>query len=153
MFGSTTLSTSKLIGSAGIIISDTWNQWNHDMPLTPSVRVQEYNKNDPSNIYRPWGFQPGHQKLCWNEVLGLPSCCKESGRLALYEFLRHGNAFLKIGTSIWTPSCFSLRYVKRQVANSEAKQILHFLFRSHFLFCKTFFGPPNNPWFFFPSFS
>ncbi|CAJ1371331.1 unnamed protein product [Effrenium voratum] len=21
----------------------------------------EYNKNDPSNIYRPWGFQPGHQ--------------------------------------------------------------------------------------------
>ena len=23
----------------------------------------EYNKNDPSNIYRPWGFQPGHQQL------------------------------------------------------------------------------------------
>ncbi|CAE7634963.1 yihS, partial [Symbiodinium necroappetens] len=21
----------------------------------------EYNKNDPTNIYRPWGFQPGHQ--------------------------------------------------------------------------------------------
>ncbi|CAK9105421.1 unnamed protein product [Durusdinium trenchii] len=21
----------------------------------------DYNKNDPSNIYRPWGFQPGHQ--------------------------------------------------------------------------------------------
>ena len=25
--------------------------------------AQEYNKNDPSNIYRPWGFQPGHQLL------------------------------------------------------------------------------------------
>ncbi|CAE7198741.1 yihS [Symbiodinium natans] len=23
--------------------------------------TQEYNKNDPTNIYRPWGFQPGHQ--------------------------------------------------------------------------------------------
>jgi mannose/cellobiose epimerase-like protein (N-acyl-D-glucosamine 2-epimerase family) len=21
----------------------------------------DYNKNDPTNIYRPWGFQPGHQ--------------------------------------------------------------------------------------------
>lgn len=28
----------------------------------------EYNKNDPSNIYRPWGFQPGHQSE-WSKNL------------------------------------------------------------------------------------
>ena len=33
--------------------------WEH---YTSEFEVDwEYNKNDPTNIYRPWGFQPGHQ--------------------------------------------------------------------------------------------
>lgn len=28
----------------------------------------EYNKDDPKNIYRPWGFQPGHQTE-WSQLL------------------------------------------------------------------------------------
>ena len=28
----------------------------------------EYNKNDPKNLYRPWGFQPGHQTE-WAKLL------------------------------------------------------------------------------------
>ena len=28
----------------------------------------EYNKNDPKNLYRPWGFQPGHQTE-WTKLL------------------------------------------------------------------------------------
>jgi len=33
--------------------------WEH---YTPSFEVDwEYNKDDPANMYRPWGFQPGHQ--------------------------------------------------------------------------------------------
>lgn len=30
----------------------------------------EYNKDDPKNIYRPWGFQPGHQTE-WSQLLVL----------------------------------------------------------------------------------
>jgi len=28
----------------------------------------QYNKNDPKNLYRPWGFQPGHQTE-WSKLL------------------------------------------------------------------------------------
>jgi len=31
----------------------------------------EYNKNDPTNIYRPWGFQPGHQNEWAKNLLNI----------------------------------------------------------------------------------
>uniref|UniRef100_A0A7S4PU47 N-acylglucosamine 2-epimerase n=1 Tax=Alexandrium monilatum TaxID=311494 RepID=A0A7S4PU47_9DINO len=31
----------------------------------------EYNKNDPTNIYRPWGFQPGHQSEWAKNLLNI----------------------------------------------------------------------------------
>ncbi|MBN7820264.1 AGE family epimerase/isomerase [Bowmanella yangjiangensis] len=40
--------------------------WEH---YTPSFQPDwEYNKNDPKNLYRPWGFQPGHQTE-WTKLL------------------------------------------------------------------------------------
>jgi len=32
---------------------------------------KEYNKNDPTNIYRPWGFQPGHQNEWAKNLLNI----------------------------------------------------------------------------------
>merc|ERR550537_1135975 len=31
----------------------------------------EYNRNDPTNIYRPWGFQPGHQNEWAKNLLNI----------------------------------------------------------------------------------
>ena len=31
----------------------------------------DYNKTDPTNIYRPWGFQPGHQAEWAKNLLNL----------------------------------------------------------------------------------
>lgn len=40
--------------------------WEH---YTPSFQPDwEYNKDDPKNLYRPWGFQPGHQTE-WTKLL------------------------------------------------------------------------------------
>lgn len=40
--------------------------WEH---FTPSFAPDwDYNKNDPKNLYRPWGFQPGHQTE-WAKLL------------------------------------------------------------------------------------
>jgi mannose/cellobiose epimerase-like protein (N-acyl-D-glucosamine 2-epimerase family) len=40
--------------------------WEH---FTPDLDVDwEYNKEDPKNLYRPWGFQPGHQTE-WAKLL------------------------------------------------------------------------------------
>ncbi|GAA6204291.1 AGE family epimerase/isomerase [Thalassotalea sp. SU-HH00458] len=40
--------------------------WEH---FTPSFEPDwDYNKNDPKNLYRPWGFQPGHQTE-WAKLL------------------------------------------------------------------------------------
>ncbi len=40
--------------------------WEH---YTPQFQLDlEYNKNDPKNLYRPWGFQPGHQTE-WAKLL------------------------------------------------------------------------------------
>lgn len=40
--------------------------WEH---FTPEMEVDwEYNKDDPKNLYRPWGFQPGHQTE-WTKLL------------------------------------------------------------------------------------
>ncbi|MGB1198037.1 MAG: AGE family epimerase/isomerase [Thalassotalea sp.] len=40
--------------------------WEH---YTPEFQPDwEYNKNDPKNLYRPWGFQPGHQTE-WTKLL------------------------------------------------------------------------------------
>jgi mannose/cellobiose epimerase-like protein (N-acyl-D-glucosamine 2-epimerase family) len=40
--------------------------WEH---FTPDLEIDwEYNKDDPKNLYRPWGFQPGHQTE-WSKLL------------------------------------------------------------------------------------
>ncbi|PKH33622.1 AGE family epimerase/isomerase [Shewanella sp. ALD9] len=40
--------------------------WEHyDLQWQPDL---EYNKNDPKNLFRPWGFQPGHQTE-WAKLL------------------------------------------------------------------------------------
>ncbi|CAL1135972.1 unnamed protein product [Cladocopium goreaui] len=44
---------SKLAAKGGGFV---WEHYTVDFEID-----WEYNKNDPSNIYRPWGFQPGHQ--------------------------------------------------------------------------------------------
>lgn len=43
--------------------------WEH---YTADLEVDwEYNRNDPSNIYRPWGFQPGHQSEWAKNLLNI----------------------------------------------------------------------------------
>jgi len=40
--------------------------WEH---FTPGFGIDwDYNKSDPKNLYRPWGFQPGHQTE-WTKLL------------------------------------------------------------------------------------
>ncbi len=40
--------------------------WEH---FTPELAIDwDYNKDDPNNLYRPWGFQPGHQTE-WAKLL------------------------------------------------------------------------------------
>eukprot|EP00421_Protoceratium_reticulatum_P021201 CAMPEP_0168396032 /NCGR_PEP_ID=MMETSP0228-20121227/20347_1 /TAXON_ID=133427 /ORGANISM="Protoceratium reticulatum, Strain CCCM 535 (=CCMP 1889)" /LENGTH=105 /DNA_ID=CAMNT_0008409477 /DNA_START=12 /DNA_END=326 /DNA_ORIENTATION=+ len=40
--------------------------WEH---YTKAFEVDwEYNRDDPKNLYRPWGFQPGHQ-IEWTKNL------------------------------------------------------------------------------------
>lgn len=40
--------------------------WEH---YTPAFDIDwEYNRDDPKNLYRPWGFQPGHQTE-WSKLL------------------------------------------------------------------------------------
>lgn len=40
--------------------------WEH---FTPEFGIDwDYNKDDPKNLYRPWGFQPGHQTE-WTKLL------------------------------------------------------------------------------------
>ncbi|MEX1214475.1 AGE family epimerase/isomerase [Saccharospirillum sp.] len=40
--------------------------WEH---YTPDFSIDwDYNKDDPKNLYRPWGFQPGHQTE-WTKLL------------------------------------------------------------------------------------
>lgn len=40
-----------------------WEHYNKDLTLD-----WDYNKDDPRNLYRPWGFQPGHQTE-WSKLL------------------------------------------------------------------------------------
>ncbi len=40
--------------------------WEH---FTPRLDIDwDYNRDDPKNLYRPWGFQPGHQTE-WSKLL------------------------------------------------------------------------------------
>ena len=40
--------------------------WEH---YTPTFAIDwDYNRDDPKNLYRPWGFQPGHQTE-WSKLL------------------------------------------------------------------------------------
>lgn len=40
-----------------------WEHFNKDLSID-----WDYNKDDPKNLYRPWGFQPGHQTE-WTKLL------------------------------------------------------------------------------------
>lgn len=52
--------TRKLAGLGGGYV------WEH---YTPDFAIDwDYNKDDPKNLYRPWGFQPGHQ-IEWTKNL------------------------------------------------------------------------------------
>lgn len=42
-----------------------WEHFHEDLAID-----WEYNRNDPKNLYRPWGFQPGHQTE-WAKLLVL----------------------------------------------------------------------------------
>ncbi len=54
------LVTVRLAGKADGLI------WEH---FTPDLEIDwEYNRDDPKNLYRPWGFQPGHQTE-WAKLL------------------------------------------------------------------------------------
>jgi len=45
--------------SSGLV----WEHFNKDLSIN-----WDYNKGDPKNLYRPWGFQPGHQTE-WTKLL------------------------------------------------------------------------------------
>ncbi|GAA5525502.1 sulfoquinovose isomerase [Microbulbifer aestuariivivens] len=50
----------ELAGKAGGLV------WEH---YTDKLEVDwDYNRDDPKNLYRPWGFQPGHQTE-WSKLL------------------------------------------------------------------------------------
>ena len=53
-----------------------------------------YNKNDPKNLYRPWGFQPGHQTEWAKLLLVLYRHTQESNLLEKAQFL-FDNAYMK----------------------------------------------------------
>merc|ERR1719384_628771 len=43
--------------------------WEH---YTPNFEIDwDYNKDDPKNLYRPWGFQPGHQNEWTKNLLNI----------------------------------------------------------------------------------
>lgn len=64
--------TNKLAEKAGGFV---WEHYTGDFEVD-----WEYNKNDPTNIYRPWGFQPGHQVEWAKNLLNIR---RNKGRLSL----------------------------------------------------------------------
>ncbi len=52
--------TVELAGKAG---GQIWEHYTSNLDID-----WEYNKDDPRNLYRPWGFQPGHQTE-WAKLL------------------------------------------------------------------------------------
>ncbi|MEL6199297.1 MAG: AGE family epimerase/isomerase [Pseudomonadota bacterium] len=53
--------------------------WEH---FTPELAIDwDYNRDDPKNLYRPWGFQPGHQTEWTKLLLTLHGLCPESWML------------------------------------------------------------------------
>ncbi|MEL6447721.1 MAG: AGE family epimerase/isomerase [Pseudomonadota bacterium] len=53
--------------------------WEH---FTPELAIDwDYNRDDPKNLYRPWGFQPGHQTEWTKLLLTLYGLCPESWML------------------------------------------------------------------------
>ena len=54
-----TFAVDKAAQTQGLI----WEHYHADMSID-----WEYNKDDPKNLYRPWGFQPGHQTE-WTKLL------------------------------------------------------------------------------------
>ncbi len=50
--------------------------WEH---YTPELDLDwDYNRDDPKNLYRPWGFQPGHQTEWAKLLLTLHAHCRDS---------------------------------------------------------------------------
>lgn len=59
--------------------------WEHYTPqLTPDL---EYNKDDPKNLYRPWGYQPGHQTEWAKLLLQLNAIEKNSNYISKAQHL------------------------------------------------------------------
>lgn len=58
----------QLASKVAVVLADKSDGliWEH---FTPKLTIDwDYNKNDPKNLYRPWGFQPGHQTE-WSKLL------------------------------------------------------------------------------------
>lgn len=77
--------------------------WEH---FTSDLEVDwEFNRDDPKNLYRPWGFQPGHQTE-WAKLL-----------LTLYEFRPEGwmieravDLFDRALEAAWDRECGGIQY-------------------------------------------
>lgn len=59
-----------LANTVAVVLADKsdgliWEHFNEDLAID-----WEYNRDDPKNLYRPWGFQPGHQTE-WAKLLVL----------------------------------------------------------------------------------
>jgi mannose/cellobiose epimerase-like protein (N-acyl-D-glucosamine 2-epimerase family) len=72
------ISVEQADKSEGII----WEHFNTDLSID-----WEYNKDDPKNLYRPWGFQPGHQTEWTKLLLMLHKHKPEKWMIARAKFL------------------------------------------------------------------
>lgn len=71
--------TLDLAATAGGLIWEHYDEnWDVDW---------EYNKDDPKNLFRPWGFQPGHQTEWAKLLLVLERYRKEDWQLPKARFL------------------------------------------------------------------
>lgn len=57
------LAATVVVTQAGKADGLIWEHFKSDLSLD-----WDYNKDDPANLYRPWGFQPGHQTE-WTKLL------------------------------------------------------------------------------------
>ena len=74
--------TGRLAGQAAAlpgVIPDcaalVWEHFREDWSIDP-----DYNRGDRSNIFRPWGFQTGHQTEWTKLLLQLDRLCAQAGR-------------------------------------------------------------------------
>ena len=65
-----------------------WEHFREDWSIDP-----DYNRDDRSNIFRPWGFQTGHQTEWTKLLLQLDRLCADAGLAPAPERLARARAF------------------------------------------------------------